>query len=192
MRGKLTYRQSQYLTCFKRPNATLTCKVQHTNHFLRRRMCSSIHTSGEFGIALIKSMGRGEHARKARVAGCCPCCRGILEQQCSSSSDQPTTPIGLRTPRLMLPFHSEPPRETQIASSTTQGRRSPKLSTALLPSAEGQFASPRDELIEGLLPAQARLSRTERWSSPCRATQARARPLRHRRRRKRLRRAVLA
>ena len=58
MRGKLTYRQSQYLTCFKRPNATLTCKVQHTNHFLRRRMCSSIHTSGEFGIALIKSMAR--------------------------------------------------------------------------------------------------------------------------------------
>ena len=63
MRGKLTYRQSQYLTCFKRPNATLTCKVQHTNHFLRRRMCSSINTSGEFGIALIKSKGRGEHAR---------------------------------------------------------------------------------------------------------------------------------
>jgi hypothetical protein len=82
------------------------------------------------------------------------------------------------------PFHSEPPRETQIASSTTQGRRLPKLSTALLPSAEGQFASPRDELIEGLLPAQARLSRTERWSLPCCATQARARPLRHRRRRK--------
>ena len=69
MRGKLTYRQSQYLTCFKRPNATLTCKVQHTNHILRRRMCSSIHTSGEFGIALIKSKGRGEHARNARVAG---------------------------------------------------------------------------------------------------------------------------
>ena len=101
MRGKLTYRQSQYLTCFKRPNATLTCKVQHTNHFLRRRMCSSIHTSGEFGIALIKSKGRGEHARKARVAGCCPCCRGILEQQRWSSSDQPTAPIGLRTPSLM-------------------------------------------------------------------------------------------
>ena len=102
MRGKLTYRQSQYLTCFKRPNATLTCKVQHTKHILRRRMCSSIHTSGEFGIALIKSMGRGEHARKARVAGCCPCCRGILEQQRWSSSDQPTTPIGLRTPRCFL------------------------------------------------------------------------------------------
>ena len=64
MRGKLTYRQSQYLTCFKRPNATLTCKVQHTNHFLRRRMCSSIHTSGEFGIASKKSMGEGEHARE--------------------------------------------------------------------------------------------------------------------------------
>ena len=63
MRGKLTYRQSQYLTCFKRPNATLTCKVQHTNHFLRRRMCSSIHTSGEFGIALIKFDGK----RRARA-----------------------------------------------------------------------------------------------------------------------------
>ena len=69
MRGKLTYRQSQYLTCFKRPNATLTCKVQHTNHILRRRMCSSIHTSGEFGIALINSMGRGEHARKVLNRG---------------------------------------------------------------------------------------------------------------------------
>ena len=66
MRGKLTYRQSQYLTCFKRPNATLTCKVQHTKHFLRRRMCSSIHTSGEFGIASRKNRWEKEreHARK--------------------------------------------------------------------------------------------------------------------------------